>query len=55
MQEDTENETKTINLDIKLKRKIEEYNFKNRKNKINVSKVCRDALWEELRKRGVEE
>lgn len=49
-----EHETITINIESKLKDKLDEYNFYNKKNKINKSEVCRNALWEELKRRGVE-
>lgn len=52
MPEDNDYETTTINIGSKLKRQIEEYNYHNRKSKINVSEVCRNALKEELEKRG---
>lgn len=53
-QETTEYETITVRLSLELKRKLEEYNFYNKKNKINKSEVCRNALKEELKKRGVD-
>lgn len=52
--ENDEYETITINIETKLRRKLEEYNFHNRKNKINKSEVCRKALEEELKRRGVD-
>lgn len=52
MSEDSDYETITINIESKLKRQIEEYNYHHRKNKINVSAICREALKEELKKRG---
>lgn len=49
-----EYETITINIESKLRDKLDEYDYFHKKNKINRSEVCRKALWEELKRRGVE-
>ncbi len=46
-------ETLKIVVDSKLKDGIDEWNYFNKKDKINRSQVCRDALQKELdKKRG---
>jgi hypothetical protein len=47
-----EYETISVNIEKNLKRKLEEYNFFHRDNKINLSALSRDALKKELEKRS---
>lgn len=51
----TDYETVSINIETNLKRKLEEYNFYHKDNKINLSALSRDSLKKELEIRSQSE
>lgn len=51
----TDYETVSINIETSLKRKLEEYNFFHKDDKINLSALSRDALKKELEIRSQSE